>query len=190
MSILRKSCLIAFLLLAWPALVIAQEPGYQLNPGDVLIISVWKEQDLQREVLVLPDGHISFPLAGHLIAAGRTAQELQNELTQRLQKYIPDAVVTVSVKEPIGNKVYVLGAVNKPGEFLVTRPITVMQALSLAGGLTPFGSESRINIIRHEGTKEIAIPFEYAAVKDGENLDSNIVLKSGDVVVVSSKSLF
>ena len=190
MSFFRKALLSAFILLVAPAAVLAQEPGYQLNPGDVLIISVWKEQDLQREVLVLPDGNISFPLAGHLAAAGRTSLELQNDLTQRLQKYIPDAVVTVAVKEPVGNKVYVLGAVNKPGEFLVTRPITVMQALSLAGGLTPFGSENHISIIRHEGNKEIAIPFEYADVKDGSNLESNIVLKSGDVVVVSSKSLF
>ena len=166
--------------------------SYRLNPGDVLLISVWKEPELTREVAVLPDGSISFPLAGHINAAGLTPEELQSELAKRIEKYIPDAseLVSVSVKQASGNVVYVIGLVNKPGEFPVAQPTTVMQALSLAGGLTPFASEESIKVIRREDGIEIAIPFDYSVVKLGRSLDKNIELKSGDVVVVSGKSLF
>lgn len=166
--------------------------SYRLNPGDTLLISVWKEAELTREVSVLPDGSISFPLAGHVNAAGLTPEELKGELAKRIEKYIPDAseLVSVSVKQASGNIVYVIGLVNKPGEFPVAQPTTIMQALSLAGGLTPFASEESIRVIRREDGKEIAIPFDYSVVKLGRALDTNIELKSGDVVVVSGKTLF
>lgn len=162
----------------------AQDGGYLLNPGDVLQISVWKEEGLERQVLVLPDGMISFPLAGHLKAAGRTAQEVQAELSKRIEQYIPEPVVTVSVATVGGNKIYVIGQVNRPGEFLATRRIDVMQALSLAGGLTAFADENAIKVLRRKGGKEVAIPFDYSAVKKGTKLELNVVLQSGDVVVV------
>jgi polysaccharide biosynthesis/export protein len=167
-------------------------PSYRLNAGDVLMISVWKEEDLQREVVILPDGTVSFPLAGHVNAAGLTPDELQKTLSQRIEQYIPDAadLVSVSVLQVNGNKVFVIGLVNKPGEFQIMQPMTVLQALSLAGGLTQFASEESIKIIRREAGKETAIPFDYSVVKQGRDLESNIELKSGDVVVVSGKSLF
>ena len=173
-----------------PATHPANDSPYTLNAGDVLDISVWREDDLQRQVLVLPDGSISFPLAGQIEAAGRTTQDVQQTISDRLEKYIPGAVVTVSVLNVSGNKVYVIGAVNNPGEFQVTRRIDVMQALSLAGGLTPFAGESSIRILRRENGADISYEFDYSDVKRGENLSTNIQLKSGDVIVVSGQSLF
>lgn len=169
---------------------LADASSYTLNAGDVLDISVWREDDLQRQVLVLPDGTISFPLAGQIDAAGRTTEDVQLTISERLEKYIPGAVVTVSVLNVSGNKVYVIGAVNNPGEFQVTRSIDVMQALSLAGGLTPFAGEDSIRILRRENGTDVSYPFHYSDVKNGENLGMNIQLKSGDVIVVSGQSLF
>lgn len=117
--------------------------GYRLQPGDLLQVVVWKETDLQTEVLIRPDGGISFPLAGDLPAAGLTTDELRKALEERVRKLIPDAVVTVSVKSPNGNQIFVIGKVNKPGDFPLLRPTDVMQALSLAGGTTPSPAPTR-----------------------------------------------
>ena len=159
-------------------------PGYQIGPEDVLEISVWKEEGLKKEVLVRPDGGISFPLAGDLQAAGKTAQQLQQEITQRLEKFMSDAVVSVSVLKVASNKIYVIGRVNKPGEFVTGRYVDVLQGLSMAGGLTPFAAENDIKVLRRESGKDLVFPFRYSDVKKGENLGQNIILKGGDVVVV------
>jgi polysaccharide export outer membrane protein len=193
-----KKFVIAALVAALPMAAVAQDSAtppadvssYTLNAGDVLDISVWREDDLQRQVLVLPDGTISFPLAGQIAAAGKTTEDVQLIISDRLERYIPGAVVTVSVLNVSGNKVYVIGAVNNPGEFQVTRSIDVMQALSLAGGLTPFAGEDSIRILRRENGADVSYPFYYSDVKHGENLGMNIQLKSGDVIVVSGQSLF
>src|SRR6186713_1117488 len=126
----------------------APTEAYTVKPGDVLSIAVWKEPDLQGPVLVRPDGSFSFPLAGQIDARGRTVAELQQTVTDRLKKFISDPVVTVSISEVKGNKVYVLGQVNKPGEFIVNPRVDVMQALSMAGGTTAFASLSDITILR------------------------------------------
>src|SRR4051794_25934938 len=110
----------------------ATRPSYRLQPGDLISVSVWKEQDLQREVLVRPDGALSFPLAGEIDVDGKTVEELRVSLVERLKRYVPDPVVTVAVKAIGGNRVYVLGKVLRPGEFPFSSPIDVMQALSLA----------------------------------------------------------
>lgn len=158
--------------------------GYLIGPEDVLDISVWREEGLQREVLVRPDGGISFPLAGEVAVAGRTPEAVQQEIAERLRRYIPQAVVTVSVKQIAGYRVYVIGKVNNPGQFTVGRYVDVIQALTLAGGLTPYAREGDIKIIRRNGSGESVFPFQYSAVKNGELLDQNIMLYSGDVVVV------
>jgi polysaccharide export outer membrane protein len=160
------------------------DAGYLLRPGDVLLVSVWKETDLQGEVLIRPDGGISFALAGELQAAGHTVNELTKMLETRVRKYIPDAVVTVSVKTILGNRVYVIGKVNRPGDFPLTGPIDVMQALSLAGGATPFADTNGIRVLRRSGDHQISIPFHYADVARGRKLDQNILLQGGDTVVV------
>ncbi len=186
------SKLLVFLVLALcvsqPA--VASESGYTLNPGDVVEISVWKEEGLIREVLVLPDGTITFPLAGTVKASGLTANELQGELVERIKAYIADPVVTVSVKAILGNKFFVVGQVNNPGEFVVGHYTSVMQLLSMAGGLTPYASEDDILIIRHRNEKAERLPFRYGDVKRGKALETDLILKPGDVVVVPTKGLF
>jgi polysaccharide export outer membrane protein len=157
---------------------------YAIQPGDILSISVWKEPDLQAELLVRPDGGLSFPLAGDLQAQGQSVEQLQLQLTEKLKKYIPDPVVTVAVKLIGGNRIYVLGKVNRPGEYPLYRPLDVMQALSLAGGTTPFASVNDIEILRRGEGKQIAIGFRYGDVEKGKALEQNLLLKSGDTVVV------
>jgi polysaccharide export outer membrane protein len=158
--------------------------GYKLQPGDLLQVVVWKETDLQSEVLVRPDGGISFPLAGDMQAAGLTTDELRERLQERVRKLIPEAVVTVAVKAPNGNRVFVIGKVNRPGDFPLLRPTDVMQALSLAGGATPFASTNRIRVLHRDGTHETSIRFRYGEVAKGRHLDQNVLLQSGDTVVV------
>lgn len=160
------------------------DAGYQLGPEDILDISVWKEEGLKKEVLVRPDGGISFPLIGEIQAVGKTTGQLQKEIAQRLEKYIPDPVVSVAILKIVGNKIYVIGKVNRPGEFAAGRYIDVLQALSMAGGLTPFAAENKIKIMRKENGQDVVIPFQYSKVQKGENLEQNITLKNGDVVVV------
>lgn len=158
--------------------------GYRLQPGDVLQVGVWKETDLQSEIVIRPDGGISFPLAGDMQAAGHTTDELRAELETRVRKLVPDAVVTVEVKAPNGNRVYVIGKVNKPGDFALNRPIDVMQAISLAGGVTPFASTNRIRVLHREGARQVAVRFRYSDVARGRHLEQNILLQSGDTVIV------
>jgi polysaccharide export outer membrane protein len=158
--------------------------GYHLQPGDVLQVVVWKETDLQSEVLIRPDGGISFPLAGDLQAAGLTTADLRTELETRVRKLIPDAVVTVSVKAPNGNRVFVIGKVNRPGDFPLLRPTDVMQALSLAGGATPFANTNKIRVLHRDGSHQTSIRFRYSDVVRGRNLDQNVLLQSGDTVIV------
>jgi polysaccharide export outer membrane protein len=155
-----------------------------VQPGDLLEISVWKEPELQREVLVRPDGAFSFPLSGQIDARNKTVEDLRLEITERLSRYIPDLVVTVSVVEINGNKVYVIGQVNEPGVFVVNPRVDVMQALSMAGGTTPFADVNDIKILRRQGDAQSALRFRYDDVVRGRSLEQNIVLESGDVVVV------
>jgi len=181
--VLAGACLLA------ATTALADEPGtvtgtYQIQPGDILQISVWKEEDLVQEVIVRPDGFISFPLVGEAEAAGRSVDEVRALITERLNKYIPDPVVTVSIGQLTGNRVYVIGKVNRPGEFPMVRYVDVMQALSMAGGTSTYAALNKIKILRRENGRLEAIPFRYGDVEKGENLDQNIVLKPGDVVVV------
>jgi polysaccharide biosynthesis/export protein len=168
-----------------PARAALPDAGYTVKPGDILAVSVWKEPDLQGPVLVRPDGAFSFPLAGQMDARGKTVQELQQMVTERLKKFISDPVVTVSIQEIKGNKVYVIGQVNKPGDFIVNPRVDVMQALSMAGGTTPFAALGDIMILRRtDGGQQQALPFRYTDVIRGRNLEQNITLQAGDVVVV------
>ncbi len=167
----------------------AQDEGeprkaYTVLAGDVLQISVWKEPELQLEVLVRPDSAFSFPLAGDISTEGLSVIDLQAELTKRLSRYISTPVVTISVTAVLGNKVYVIGQVSKPGEFVVNPQVDVMQALSMAGGLTPFAATNDIKILRRTGSRQIALSFKYNDVLKGKRLEQNIMLQSGDVVVV------
>jgi len=165
-------------------LAAAKLDPYFINPGDILGISVWGEDQLQKEVLVRPDGHFSIPLVGDIYAAGRTVDEIRVVIEGRLKEYIPNGVVTVSTLQIGGNKVYVIGQVNRPGEFLVNPSVDVMQALAMAGGMTPFADTKDITILRRRGHVRMAIPFNYKDLERGKRLQQNVILQPGDVVVV------
>ena len=158
--------------------------SYLIGPGDMLNISVWKEDGMQKEVLVRPDGGITFPLVGEVKAGGLTTKALSDELVKKLQKYIPHPSVTVSVLQSVSNKIYVIGKVNRPGEFIATGYMDVLQALTMAGGLTPYAESDEIKIIRRTRTGTKMKLFDYDEVISGERLDMNIILKAGDTVVV------
>lgn len=160
-----------------------REP-YLINPGDLLEISVWKEPDLQREVLVRPDGAFSFPLSGDITAVGRTVEAVRQELTTRLQAFIPDLVVTVTVAAINGNKIYVIGQVNTPGQFVVNPRVDVLQALSIAGGVTPFAELNDIKILRRRDGVQTVLRFRYSDIIKGQRLEQNVLLEVGDVVLV------
>lgn len=160
------------------------EEKYRLGPEDLIEVSVWKEPELTKQLAVRPDGKISYPLIGEVQAAGKTVTELREEISKRLEKFVTDAQVTVLLLKAQHYKIYVVGKVNKPGEYVVGRPANVMQALAMAGGLTPFASPSRIVILRRIGETEQTLPFDYRAVSRGQFLEQNITLLPGDVVVV------
>ncbi|GEO80129.1 polysaccharide biosynthesis/export family protein [Pararhodospirillum oryzae] len=163
---------------------------YTINPGDVLQVTVWKEEGLDRECLVVPDGSISFPLIGGIKASGKTTEQLRADLEAAISPMIRDTHITVTVKAALGNSVSVLGQVARPGDVVLSRPTTVLQALSQAGGLTPYAAEGRIIVIRSENQKETAISFAYDDVARGEALETNILLRPGDTILVPTESLF
>ena len=181
-------CLALFLVLL-PALSGAAEEidpdTYRVNRGDVIGISVWREEALQSaEILVRPDGYISFPLVGNLRVAGKSVPEITAEIAAGLEKYISDPVVHVTVRALNGNMVYVLGKVARPGVFPMNSQVDVVQALAMAGGMTPYAAANKVRILRREGGRQVAIPFAYGDIEKGEKLEQNILLRAGDVVVV------
>jgi polysaccharide export outer membrane protein len=157
---------------------------YLMNAGDILDISVWNEEALQKQVVVLPDGVITFPLAGEVLAKDKTVAEVQNELTKKLSKYLSEPVVTVSVVAVEGNRIHILGKVTNPGSFMMSQPLDAIQALSLAGGLSPYAEENNIIVLRREGNKQQVLPIRYADIKKGQALKTNITMKSGDVMLI------
>jgi polysaccharide export outer membrane protein len=167
------------------AVLVSQvDPGYRLGAEDVMLVSVWKDEQLTREVVVRPDGMFSFPLVGDIQAEDRTVEDIRGDLVKRLTKYIPNPNVSVAVTKVVSYKVYVVGRVNKPGEYLIGHYTDVLQALSLAGGLTPFAAENDIKVMRRVRGEQHAIPFRYGDVRKGRDLEQNIILQRGDVVMV------
>jgi polysaccharide export outer membrane protein len=168
---------------------------YRINGGDTIHISVYGERDLDRDVAVEPDGGIAFPLVGNMNARGLTLSELSKKIADALRAgnmlpNVTDPEVTVSLVKSSGNSFSVIGQVKQPGTFVTDTQVDVMQALSLAGGLTPFASKSRIIVLRRDnGGVQSKIPFDYSSVEDGEKLNMNIQLQGGDVVVVPQAGL-
>jgi len=159
--------------------------NYLLAPGDLIEISVWKEEGMQeQQTLVAPDGNITFPLAGTIMAAGKPMSALQTAIAGRLADYIADPVVNIKLLQNNGNSIFVIGKVNKPGQYPANRRIDVMQALSLAGGLTVFADDNSIHVLRRVGNVVKVFPFDYTDVLDGEHLEQNIILEAGDTVTV------
>ncbi len=157
---------------------------YVIGAGDVLNISLWRDDALTRQVVVLADGKISFPLIDEVPAAGRTVAELKKDIADRLVSYVPEPVISIEVKQPNSMFIYVTGRVNNPNRFAVNSNMSVLQGLSMAGGLNPFAKRNSIKIFRQEGDNTRMFLFKYDEVVDGKNLGQNITLERGDVIVV------
>ena len=186
--------LIILALLSVVGVARAQDTSYTLQPGDSLEVSVLQDPTLNRKLVVGPDGAISFPLAGHLKAAGLTVQELENILSKKLGKnYQTPPQVTVmlgEIKEEFENRVYITGEVNKPGPYPIKPGTSVMQAIAISGGLGRFAAKSRIQIHRRVAGKDQVYLFDYEDFESGKNLEGDIPLQAGDVIVVPEKGLF
>lgn len=170
-----------------PAVTPAKEvvfENYVIGPGDILQISAWKNEDLTRQATVLPDGTFSFPLIGTVRASGKTVSELKNELEKKIAPYSPEPTISVMVSQVNSNIAFVIGRVYKPGAFPLNTGVNVLQALAMAGGLTPFANQNHIKILRQNGDNTQTFKFHYDDVSKGKNLEQNIVLQRGDVVVV------
>lgn len=160
------------------------EQRYIIQPNDVLEVFVWQEPDLTRKVTVRPDGFVSIPLVQDLQAAGTTPAELKTRLENKLKDYLPAPNVTIVVDAIQSYRIYVVGKVQKPGSITVEKPVTVLQALSLAGGFQDYAKESEIVVIRNNGKESSVLDFNYRDVIHGKNPAQNIMLRSGDVVAV------
>ena len=190
----KRSCLKTVLMILifglafphWPAFAQApvQDSSYKIGPNDILNIFVWKEAELTRDVTVMPDGKITYPLIGEIIAQGQTASELKKIITERLQNFVTAPEVTVIVKESRSQVIYSIGKVTKPGPYPLAPGMTAMQALSAAGGFAEWADPKNILIVRKEGGKEIQLRFNYKEFTSGENLQQNILLAPGDTIVV------
>jgi polysaccharide export outer membrane protein len=163
---------------------LAVENTYKIGPGDVIEISVWKDEYLSRQLVVPPDGVIAFPLIGDIDVTAVTVSELRAIASKKLKEYVTDAEVTVMLLKASSLTAYVVGKVNNPGQFPINMETNVMQILAMAGDLNAFASPGNIIILRQEKGKLIKVPFDYNDVKKGKNLEQNIFLKRGDVVVV------
>ncbi len=162
----------------------AADPNYIIGAQDVLNISVWKEAELTREVPVRPDGKISMPLLNDVQAAGLTPTQLAGQITVSLKKFVTDPQVTVIVTQINSQRVYILGEVTRAGAYPLLPQMTLLQALSSAGGFTQFANLKKIYLLRQENGKQQKYPFNYKDVIAGKSSDQNIVLMAGDTIVV------
>lgn len=163
--------------------------SFLLGPEDVLVVTVWKNQDLSREVVIRPDGMISMPLIGDIKAAGLSSDVLAKRITERLTEFMSSPTVSVQVKEVNSYFIYVMGEVSKPGKYQLKSYATVLQGVSLAGGFTPFASRNKMVVVRNieDGgaeKRELRIPAGYSDLTNGTGPVGNFVLKSGDIIVV------
>ena len=158
--------------------------GYRIGPGDVLDISVWKEDALTKKVIVTPDGNISFPLVGEIRAKGLTVNQVKKTLESRIKRYVPQPNLSVAVVSVNSLHIYVIGKVNNPGRYELNTYLNVLQALAMAGGLNSFAKKNKIKIFRETDQGTRIFPFKYGDVTDGKSYDQNIRLMRGDIIVV------
>lgn len=185
MSLFLRSIVSALLAMtAWVASAQAPAP-YTLRHGDTVMVSVWRDEALRMEVRVLPDGSITFPLAGRVEVAGLSTTQAEARIADRLKKFIPEAVVTVAITGTQGSQVYVVGKVTTPGPVAFSSPnLTVLQVLSQVGGLDRFADGNAIRVIRNTPNGTDVLPVRYNDLIKGTQLETNVVLKPGDTIVV------
>lgn len=180
-----KSIICTLLLIGFgPIVVYSMEDSYRLGPGDVLEVSVWKDPELTRTVVVLPDGKIGLPLIGEIGAEGKTLAVLKSEIESRLRQYMPDPILSIIVQQVNSLSFYIIGEVLRPGRMNLNSNVNILQALAMAGGLGPFANRKKIKIFRKMGHETHIIMFNYEDVVRGENLEQNILIQRGDVIVV------
>lgn len=171
--------------LLWAAQALAETPkNYTPGPDDILQISVWKEEALSREVVVRPDGMISYPLVGEIKVQDRSLDEIREEIQAKMDEFSPGAPVSIAISKINSPRVYVMGKVLRPGVYALTERMTVTQALALAGGFTPFAARDDIVVLREARGATQTLPFDYDAVAKGKHLEQNVQLQRGDTVVV------
>ena len=193
LSILVGACLMAGAACQGPqgdyAVKFAAPTEFLIGPEDVLVVNVWRNQELSKEVTVRPDGKISMPLIGDVPAAGLTAQALSKRIAEGLSEFMSSPTVSVTVKEINSYYIYVLGEVARPGKFTLKSFATVLQGISYAGGFSQFAARNKMHVLRmvtngHGEPKQVQIPVPYDEIIEGKNLEANFVLKAGDVIVV------
>jgi polysaccharide export outer membrane protein len=167
-----------------PAFAESGTSPYLIGPSDVLNIHVWKEPELTRDVMVMLDGSITYPLIGEVHVQDKTVTELKNLITEKLEDYVEAPEVTVIVNSSGSKRIYLIGKINGPGPMHLDTRLTVIQALASAGGLAEWADEKNIQIIRRVGDKETRILFNYKEFVSGENIEQNIILQPGDTIVV------
>ena len=160
------------------------DPSYIIGPMDILEIQVWKEPDFSRLALVRPDGNITLPLVGDLHVSGMTTMALKELLTEKLKDFIDTPEVTVILVESHSKNFYIIGKITRPGTYPLMKDMTVLQAISVAGGLGEWADADSIRIIRKSSGKEKILHFDYKQVTSGKNLEQNIVLQPNDTIVV------
>jgi polysaccharide biosynthesis/export protein len=162
---------------------------FLIGPEDVLVVTVWRNQELSKEVIVRPDGKISLPLIGDIMAAGLSAQVLSKHVADALAEFMSTPTVSVQVKEINSYHIFAVGEVGKPGKIPLKSFTSVVQGISYAGGFTTFASRNNVHVLRmvknSQGeTKQVMIPVPYLDIIQGKNLEANFILKAGDVIVV------
>ena len=167
-----------------PTTGIQPPPGYIIGARDVLSVIFWRDKDMSADVSVRPDGMISLPLINEVKAEGLTPDQLRDQIAQRAARYIADPTVSIVVREINSRQVFITGEVNKPGAYSLMMPTSVMQLISLAGGLREYAKTKDIVILRTESGKQTAIPFNYKDVMNRKKLTQNILLQPGDTVIV------
>ncbi|MGJ4892968.1 polysaccharide biosynthesis/export family protein [Bradyrhizobium sp. HKCCYLS3077] len=190
------------IVLIWASASFAQSSDVTpvtLKPGDTLSITVLQDPKFDRTVIVDPNGQIAFPLAGHITVSGLTPQRLERVLKSRLQRNYKDAgelEVTVALtnaakpdtpEEDLKPKIFITGEVLRPGPYAIRQATTLVQALSLAGGLGPFAARRRIQVRRGSGANEVIFSFDYKSYEAGGTPEANIALQAGDVIIVPER---
>lgn len=183
-KILFSSMLLLALIRVELSIAANNQDIYQLRAGDKILVSVWREETLQREVFVLPDGSITFPLIGRVEVAGLSTPEVEQRIVAKLKVYFPEPIVTVVTVGIEGHRAYVTGKVLHPGSLIINGPITVIQAISLVGGFDRFADEGGIKVIRTKADGQEVLPVNYKDIITGKNMSTNFQLKAGDTIVV------
>jgi polysaccharide export outer membrane protein len=185
MSTLARFAMSLLFLVTAVSAIAQTDSVYKLRHGDALTVSVWRDEALRMEVRVLPDGSITFPLAGRVEVVGLSTTEAELRVAEKLKKYIPVPVVTVAITATDGNRVYVLGKVVNPGAVTLTSPeTTVLQMLSQVGGLDRFADGNSIRVLRSSPQGKQVLPVRYDDLVKGNQLETNVILLPGDTILV------